>query len=191
MAMRERTEKKLLDAAEELLFVDGIVATPVDAILARAGVSTATLYRGFSSKEALVAAALERRHRVWLARWDDAIAAAEDDVGRLLAVLDALESAREGPGAARWCAFLGAAAEYADPPPELVQAVRTDTESLRSRLTELAVPLAGEGAAGLAEQLLVVVSGVLAMRLREPDHPVQPARDLALALVERAARPTA
>ncbi|MGJ9412605.1 TetR/AcrR family transcriptional regulator [Aeromicrobium sp. CF4.19] len=186
MAMRDRTATKLLDAAEEVLFVDGIVATPVDAILARAGVSTATLYRGFRTKEALVAAVLERRHRAWMATWDKAVASAADDEGRLLAVFDALELTWSRPGGARWCAFLGAAAEYAEPPPELAEAVRTDTAALRSRLGELATPVAGDGAAELAEQLLLVVSGTLAMRLREPVPSVGPAKELAAVLVRRA-----
>ncbi|WFR67043.1 helix-turn-helix domain containing protein [Curtobacterium flaccumfaciens] len=104
MAMRPGTEQKLLDAAEELFFTRGIAATPIDAVLERAGISSATLYRGYASKEALVAAALGRRHDDWLATWDAAVAAAHDDRGRLLAVFDALDayrSTRPGRGGAR------------------------------------------------------------------------------------------
>ena len=48
----------------------------------------------------------------------------------------------------------------------LADAVRADTASLRGRLTELAEPLVGEEAPRLAEELLLVVTGELAMRLR-------------------------
>ena len=65
MPMRKGSEDKLLDAVDDLMFTAGIEATSVDAVLARAGVSAATLYRGFRSKEALVAAALERRQQRW------------------------------------------------------------------------------------------------------------------------------
>lgn len=187
MPIRIRTEAKLLDAAEELFFTRGIAATPVDQVLARAGVSTATLYRGFDSKEALVAAALDRRHREWLASWDRAIAAQDTDRGRLLAVFDALDEFRSRTGAARWCAFLGSAAEYADAPPEVAAAVRLDTDTLRDRLTELAGPLTGDPA-GLAERLLLVVTGALAMRLREPGTGTATARAVAAAVID-AARP--
>jgi AcrR family transcriptional regulator len=189
VVIRAGTEAKLLDAADELLFDRGVVATPVDAILERAGVSPATLYRAYGSKEGLVAATLERRQRGWLEVWDEAVARAPDDLSRLLAVFDALDHFRTQPHPARWCAFLGTAAEYADAPPVLSAAIQRETDDLRTRLTALAQPLAGTGAAELAEQLLLVVSGYLAMRLR----PVGPtdtsvARGIAEALVERAGR---
>jgi AcrR family transcriptional regulator len=187
VATRARTETKLLDAADELLFDRGVVATPVDAILERAGVSPATLYRAYGSKEGLVAATLDRRQRDWLAAWDEAVARAPDDTARLLAVFDALDSFRGSPHGARWCAFLGTAAEYADPAPVLAAAIQRDTDDLRTRLTALAEPVAGRrGAAELAEALLLVVSGDLAMRLR-PDGPTDTsaARKIAEAVVER------
>ncbi|MEP7091694.1 MAG: TetR/AcrR family transcriptional regulator, partial [Nocardioidaceae bacterium] len=66
MGTRDSTRTRLLDAADELCFTQGVVNTPVDTILERAGVSPATLYRAYGSKEGLVAAALDRRHRQWL-----------------------------------------------------------------------------------------------------------------------------
>ena len=183
MAIRARTEQKLLDAADELFFTQGVAATPVDAVLARAGVSAATLYRGYASKEALVAAALERRHRDWLAVWDDAIARAASPEGRLLAVFDALDAFRSRPDGARWCAFLGSAAEYADPPAEIARAVALDTTTLRDRLRDLAEPVVGGGAAALADELLLVVSGDLAMRLRDADRDAATTRAIATTLI--------
>jgi AcrR family transcriptional regulator len=166
MGIRSSTETKLLDAADELFFSRGIAATPIDAVLARAGVSAATLYRGYESKEALVAAALERRHRSWLEVWDAAIERYSEPEDKLLAVFGALGEFGAREDGARWCAFLGSAAEYAEPPAELARAVARDTETLRSRLLELAGPVVGSGAPALAEELLLVVSGELAMRLR-------------------------
>jgi AcrR family transcriptional regulator len=183
MAIRTRTESRLLDAAEELFFTRGITATPVDAVLERAGVSAATLYRGYPSKEALLAAALERRHLAWLAAWDRAVDRQDAPEGRLLAVFDALDDFRQQPVGSRWCAFLGSAAEYADAPPEVAEAVRRDTDALRDRLTALAAPVAGQHAGALAEQLLLVVTGDLAMRLRDPGYGTATARAVAAALV--------
>lgn len=167
MVTRASTHAKLLDAADELMFTHGVVNTPVDRILERAGVSPATLYRAYGSKEGLVAAALDRRHREWLGVWEDAVARASDDRGRLLAVFDALDLFQTRPGGARWCAFLGTAAEYADPPPVLAAAVRQETESLRSRLAELAGAMTGDQDRFLPEALALIVSGQLAMRLRD------------------------
>ncbi|MEI5676406.1 MULTISPECIES: TetR/AcrR family transcriptional regulator [unclassified Nocardioides] len=186
MATRDSTRTKLLDAADELLFTRGVVATPVDAILERAGVSPATLYRAFGSKEGLVAAALDRRHREWIAVWDACVARATDDRGRLLAVLDALDEFQRRPDAARWCAFLGTAAEYADPPAVLAAAIQQDSDSMRARLAALAEPLAGSGAPALADALVLVVSGHLALGLRGVGADgTAVARSVAEALVSR------
>ncbi len=183
MAIRTRTESRLLDAAEELFFSQGIRATPVDAVLARAGVSAATLYRGYASKEELLAAVLDRRQREWLATWDAAIARRTTPRTRLLAVFDALDEFAVKPAAARWCAFLGTMAEYADEP-AVEAAARADTTSLRERLTALAVEVAGRAGPLLAEDLLLVVSGHLAMRLREPQADAATARRVAEVLVD-------
>lgn len=169
VASRASTRTRLLDAADELFFTRGVAHTPVDAVLSQAGVSPATLYRAYASKEELVAAALDRRHTDWLAVWDDAVARADDDRDRLLAVFDALEEFRARPEGARWCAFLGTAAEYADPPPVLAAALQQESDSLRRRLHELAGPVVGAAAPRLADALVLVVSGQLAMRLRSAD----------------------
>lgn len=184
MVIRTSTEQRLLDAAEDLFFTRGIAATPVDAVLARAGVSAATLYRGYPSKEALVAAALDRRHLAWLACWDEAVERRTDPAERLLAVFEALDVFADRPGGGRWCAFLGSAAEYADAPAEVAEAVQRDTDSLRERLTELAGPVVAHGSPDeLAEQLLLLVTGALAMRLRRPGSTADAARRIAAELV--------
>ncbi|WP_245569457.1 TetR/AcrR family transcriptional regulator [Agrococcus lahaulensis] len=181
--MRESTRDRMLDAAEELFFSRGIAATPVDAVIARAGVSTATMYRGFPSKEALVAAALERRERAWIVTWDAAVDAAGSEAERLLAVFDALDDFRAERDSARWCAFLGAAAEHVDADEEVAAAVRADTEAFRIRLERLAADVAPGLEHELAESLLLVISGHLAMRLRDPSQSSATARRVAHAVI--------
>jgi AcrR family transcriptional regulator len=182
--MRPGTEQKLLDAAEELFFTQGIAATPIDAVLERAGISSATLYRGYPSKESLVAAALRRRHDDWVGAWDRAVETAPDDRGRLLSVFDALDTYRSTPTGSRWCAFLGTAAEYADTPGDVRAVLDLETRTLRRRLVGFATPLVHDAAAALADQLLLVVSGYLAMRLRDPALGTETARTVAAALVD-------
>ena len=167
MPVRKGSEEKLLDAVDDVVFSRGIESTPVDAVLARAGVSAATLYRGFRSKEALIAAALERRHERWRQVWDDAISAASDDEQRLLAIFDAVDAYADRQDGARWCAFLGAATEYADPPAEIAAAIERDTDHLRGTLRRLAAALPCDAPNDLAESILLVVTGELAMRLRD------------------------
>lgn len=186
MATRARTRTRLLDAADELFFTQGIASTPVDAILELAGVSPATMYRAYGSKEGLLAAALERRHEAWLTTWDAAIERADDDQGRLTAVFDALDDFRLRPEGARWCAFLGTAAELVHPPPAVSGALDRETCSLRDRLHALAEPLVGANAGALTDALVLIISGQLAMRLRsEHRPPVEVPRLIAEAMIDR------
>ena len=161
--MRPGTEQRVLDAAEELFFSRGIAATPIDVVLERAHVSSATLYRGWSSKEALVAAALDRRHDDWVATWDRAVDRARDDRGRLLAVFDALDDYRATPAGSRWCAFLGTAAEYVDAPADVRAVLDRETDTLRRRLAEAARPLVGVSRAPMR---------CMSVDLPDPDGPM-------------------
>jgi len=177
--------QRLLDAAEELFAAGGFAGTPVDAVLSRAGVAPATLYAHFGSKTGLQAAALAARLRRWDDAWAAAVAAAPDDRARLLAVFDALAAFRTSGTPSRWCAFLDAAAGAPADDGTAATALAEDTALLRGRLRELAAPLAGDRAAELAEHLLVVVSGALAMALRtDPAAATAQGRATAAALLD-------
>ena len=118
MATTERrrpARERLLTAADELMFVEGVVLTPVDVILRRAGASPATLYANFGNKDGLIAAALERRLAEWTVVWDAAIAAAQTPTDRLLAIFPALRTYQRERLDERWCAFSGTAAATGKP----------------------------------------------------------------------------
>src|ERR1700733_13609195 len=58
--------ERLLEAAEALIYAGGIHATGVDAIVRQSGTARKSFYTHFESKDALVAAALERRDERWM-----------------------------------------------------------------------------------------------------------------------------
>ena len=62
---KAKTRQRLLAAARELFYGDGICATGVSAVAERAGVTKMTLYAHFPSKDGLVAAYLEDSDRRW------------------------------------------------------------------------------------------------------------------------------
>ena len=78
-SVRGSARQRLLDAADELFYLNGISGTGVDDVLARAEVSVATLYAHFGSKDGLLDASLRRRLETWQADWDDAVDAAKSD----------------------------------------------------------------------------------------------------------------
>lgn len=164
-----------------MLFDRGIRATPVDELLRQAEVSAATLYAHFGSKDALVAATLRSRLAEWQVTWDQHIVAAGDDLARLLAVFDALESYRRSHHPpARWCAFLATATELPDAAEEIREVLAADTDLLTARLLHLARPVAGDQAQGLADEVLLAYGGTLAALLRgHPGSPIDVGRRLA------------
>src|SRR6202451_4280809 len=53
---------RLLAAASELFYAEGVQSVGIDRVIARAGVAKATLYSAFGSKDGLVRAYLQARH---------------------------------------------------------------------------------------------------------------------------------
>src|ERR1044072_3402306 len=82
--------RRVLDAAAELFYGQGINAVGVDLIARHAGVTKKTLYERFGSKEALVAAYLrerDERWRAWLTAEVDQFPR-QDPAARVLATFD-------------------------------------------------------------------------------------------------------
>lgn len=164
---RRPARERLLNAADELMFVDGVVLTPVDDILRRAGASPATLYSNFGNKDGLIAAALERRLEDWTDAWDTAIAAADSSTGRLFAIFPALRSYQRERLHERWCAFSGTAAATNRPSDGIAEMIAAEDELLHSRLLEFATEVAGlDRAQDLADQVAVAYLGTLTGMLR-------------------------
>jgi AcrR family transcriptional regulator len=184
---------RVLSAASELFYSEGLHSVGVDRIIAAAPVTRATFYRHFPSKDDLLVAYLTQvdeaiRAQVNAARAQDA---SPDDnvraVGRSIA--DAIQS----PGF-RGCAFLNAAAEYPDPTHPVHQAVLRHRQWFLSTITELISntgetdpePAArhfvmlrdGAMAAGcltdpkpVCETFLLGIEGLLTYRNRSPQQP--------------------
>ncbi len=85
--------QRILDAAYELFSHRGIRAVGVNEVISRAGVATATLYRHFPSKDALVLAFLDLREQRWTKDFIEAgaIRGGSSPEERLLAIFDVLD----------------------------------------------------------------------------------------------------
>jgi AcrR family transcriptional regulator len=190
MTPQPSARDRLLDAAEDLAALQGLTATPVDVILARAGVSPATLYAHFGNKEGLMVQALERRLSRWDAIWQECVDDADTAEGRVLALFDALLRHRQALTPSRWCVFLGIAAETPERGGALEGVLEGDTRLLTDRLVQLTGPLVGaERARSVTDQLILIYTGVLGMILRgtDPVSAVHRGRELAALALRMAA----
>jgi len=104
---------RLLDAAAQLFYNDGIVSTGIDAITAKAGVAKMSLYNNFANKAELVEAYIDERHQDWLDLYYKRLAMAETPAEGILAVFGAYQDHAECAyeQGFRGCGILNAAAE--------------------------------------------------------------------------------
>lgn len=131
-AARER----LLATASELFYREGIHSVGVDRIIAEAGVTRATFYRHFPSKESLVEAYLGVEDANIRSALEAAEASGADAAPLVGLVIEALadDVARHHT---RGCPFINAAAEYPDAASGVRTAVAEHREWFRSELERL------------------------------------------------------
>ena len=129
---------RLLDAADDLFYEEGIHSVGIDRVIERAGVAKATLYSTFGSKDELVRAYLERRHELWRARMLSGLERFDTPRERLLGVFDVLAETAAAPGF-RGCAFVNASAEA-----RRGSAVEEASDAARADRRELFAELAGD-----------------------------------------------
>jgi AcrR family transcriptional regulator len=177
--------ERLLEAAGELFYAEGVQSVGIDRVIERAGVAKASLYSSFGSKEELVRAYLDERHARILGRLRTAVDAAGDPVERILAVFDGQASVFGAPGY-HGCAFTAAAAE-APRDSRIDDAARAYRHDIRALFTELAAAAGAPDPALLASQLQIVYDGASSAANLDRDPAIAgPARAAAAALVAAA-----
>ena len=148
--------ERLLEAASELFYAEGVHTVGIDRVIERAGVAKASLYNTFGSKDALVGAYLESRHARTSERITRYLTRYTEPRDRLLGVFEAQGELFAAPGF-RGCAFVSASAES---PGELVeQAADAYRDWVRTLLTDLAREAGVAAAETLGRQLHMIYDG--------------------------------
>ena len=173
--------QRILNAAAELFYREGINATGVERLAAESSVSKRTLYQHFPSKTAVV--------EEYLRSIEDRVPSPSADAGdqtpreRLLAVFQA--PARGGP--LRGCPFHNAAVEAAGSMPGVQEIVRTSKRSFIDGLTELANQAGAADPQLLGNELGVLYEGAAALATSLDDwSPWVHARAAAETLIDQA-----
>jgi AcrR family transcriptional regulator len=180
---RPGPRQRLLDAARDLTYTHG-VHVGVDAILTRADVARRSLYQHFGGKDGLIAEML--RTDVGIERYARVMDEAGDEPRRrILAVFDELEriTSRSGFHGCRYTAAELTLTDPAHPAHAEVRAYKDGLHRLLSgELTHHGHPDPDAG----ADQLLVLIDGVMAHAVTRPDaHPALAARAMAELLLGR------
>ena len=180
--------QRILDAAAELFYREGINATGVERLATESSVSKRTLYQHFPSKTAVVEEYLRSiEHRVADSVQPVADAGNQSPRERLLAVFEA-PTTRGGP--LRGCPFHNAAVEAADHMPGVHDVVHAHKLQFINRLTEVAAEAGAEDPYQLGHQLAVLFEGATSLATSLNDTaPLLHARSAAEVLIDSAVRP--
>jgi AcrR family transcriptional regulator len=178
--------ERLLVAADELFYEEGVHSVGIDRVIERAGVAKATLYSAFGSKEELIRAYLAARHAATRDRMTRELAARfHTPRERLLGVFDIQGESFAEPGF-RGCPFVSACAE-ARPGSTTEEAAEGARAWIRSLFVDLAKQACVNDPERLAQQLVLLYdgAGISAWMDRDPGAAAA-ARAVATALVDAA-----
>ena len=184
---RTSAKNRLLNAAADLFYTDGIAGTGIDKITAQAGVAKMSLYNNFASKADLVEAYIDRRCDEWHELLQRRLSQAATPRERVMAVFDSYVDHAELAYARgfRGCGLLNAAAELplGDPGRASVARQKAEVESLFA--TYLSEMRPGAEVADVAEHLSFVLEGAMSRAgLEGHDGRLRAARRIASALID-------
>jgi AcrR family transcriptional regulator len=165
---RASARERLLSAANELFYAEGVQTVGIDRIIERAGVAKASLYNLFGSKEELVAAYLASRHDRTTSRLTQAIEPIDDPRMKILAVFDSQAQQYQQPDF-NGCAFIAASTEA--PSQGLIEQAADQFRAwMRAMFTDLAEQAGAPDPGSLGRQLHLVYDGAgLAGRMDHHD----------------------
>ena len=168
---RMPARERLLAAADELFYSEGVQSVGIDRVIERAGVAKASLYSAFGSKEALVRAYLDGRHSAIAERLRSAIDRAESPREAILAVFDA-QADRFSESDFRGCAFVAASSE-ATPGGQIEQAVGEYRAHIRRVFLQLVRNAEARDPETLATQLQIIYDGTALAARSNGDPPLR------------------
>jgi AcrR family transcriptional regulator len=179
--------ERVLGAAADLFYRDGVRAVGVDALIVAAGVARASFYRHFPSKDALVAAWLRSSRARWLDRVRPEVERrATTSHDQVVLFFEVLAEMVAEPGY-RGCPYLNTAAEFPNPAPEVRAAIVDYLHEAEEYLCSLAIAGSPEPCAR-GRALWLLTAGTLAVAHPTADPSVGPAALEAARLLVTAAR---
>jgi AcrR family transcriptional regulator len=184
---RTPARDRLVAAANELFYAEGIHTVGVDRIIEHAGVSRASFYNNFESKEQLIHTYLMSRHDGTASRLRDVVAGLEDPQQKILAVFDT-QGTQFGQPDFNGCAFVAASTEATKG-----GTIESDAAEFRGWMRAMFTDLAGQAGAGdplqLGRQLHVLYDGAALTARMDRDADIALAvRPAAEALLDAALR---
>ncbi|MCU1411834.1 MAG: TetR/AcrR family transcriptional regulator [Rhodoglobus sp.] len=150
---------RILAAATELFYAQGIRATSADRIIEAVGTTKVTFYRHFRTKGDLVVAYLEGQAAAER-EWMNSAQQSGDPVASLRALATGIGAASCSPGF-RGCPFINAAAEYSDSADSVRVAVDAHREWTYRQFAEIAAEASVNEPESVGRQLMILRDGAM------------------------------
>ena len=184
---RDQKRGQLVDAATELFNKHGYHATGVDRIMAETGISKATLYRYFKTKDELIVAVLAKQDEAAREEMRAFVEkACADPRERLLATFSQLDLWLED-GAFSGCPFMAAASEFGEAPNLVLQQVQLHKRLYLAYFEELARAARLPDPRTVARQIVMLHEGAVAFaQVLGPKGAAATARRAAEAIIDKA-----
>jgi AcrR family transcriptional regulator len=163
--------QRILDAAAELFYQDGIRATGINTIISHAGVAKATFFHHFPAKDDLITAWLQQPSSRWFDRLRTKLDAEDKPPASRLLTFFNLLGEWFAQDDFRGCAFQNAAAETPDAAHPIRQAADDYNQEIRDYLRRTAEEAGLSDPLRIAEQLHLLAQGAIATAVanRSPD----------------------
>lgn len=184
-APKTSARERLLLAANELFYAEGVQSVGIDRVIEHAGVAKASLYNCYGSKEGLVRAYLDYRRERNVDRITRVLTRFRTPRERLLGMFDAQGELITSPGY-NGCAFAAASAE-APRGGSVEQASDEYRAWMRALFAELAAEVGVADPEGLARQLHLLYDGAtFSSKMDHDPTAASVAREAAAMLVDAA-----
>ena len=165
---RGTARERLLAAADELFYENGINTVGIDRVIERAGVAKASLYDCFGSKDELIRAYLEARSTARQARLNEWISRYDAPREKILGIFELLAETTSQPGY-KGCAFTRARADD-----NASDKVKGAIDQSRAFMLDLLTSLAREADAAspgqLGQQLMLLYDGASIAAYADRNH---------------------
>ena len=179
--MSDRTQgprERLLDAAQVLFYSEG-ASVGVGALLEEANVARRSLYEHFGDKDGLVLAVMRRATDEDVAWYEDALSKETEPRERILGLFDRLDELVANADF-RGCRYLATDLSFADPGHPVHAETAAYRRRIRAILTRELEAFGHRDPERAAEQLHLLIEGVLVMgATQDGAHPARTARELA------------
>lgn len=153
------TRQRILDATNGLFYDHGIRATSADRIIEQVGITKVTFYRHFRTKSDLVVAYVQQQSAAEQA-WMKSTVQEGDPLATARTIAADIGAASCSPGF-RGCAFINAAAEFADPQDPVRLAVDAHRTRMLGFFAEIARQAGVSDAESAGNQMMMLRDGAM------------------------------